>query len=134
MGTHGRGSANHKLADFLGRAKILCRESNPERDPYAELGYAIVMQALVDWLRGQEKIQKEYGADNLQELRTKFPSKEEWGKIRTPKIANMIDAERFFKSDYCEDLCGISGSVILERLKAGKTLKLKHLVKNKQFA
>ena len=77
MGTHGRGSANHKLADFLGRAKILCRESNPERDPYAELGYAIVMQALVDWLRGQEKIQKEYGADNLQELRTKFPSKEE---------------------------------------------------------
>lgn len=104
-------------------------KSSRETDPYEELSYAIVIQAMIDWLAGQKKIESLYGVKNLQELKEQFPDKDSWHKVCVGKVFYMMDAERFFKSNYCEDICGIDGRIILSRLKAGKTLNLDRLTK-----
>ena len=119
----------NRIQKYIPGARSLWSNGNKETDPYEELGYAIVIQAMVDWLNGQKKIQSLYGVKNLQELKEKFQDKDSWHKVCTGKVLYMIDAERFFKSSYCDDICVVDGRTILARLKAGKTLDVDRLIK-----
>lgn len=135
-----RGTVNQKLAETLRRArKVGSGEPRSWHDPFDDLRCSIVFQALVDWLTGQKVIEELYGVSNLQELRKIFPDKESWSRAISPrkvkqgsKILCMIDAEKFFNSEYCEDLCGIEGKLILSRLKSGKISLVPYKKSNSQ--
>lgn len=125
------GPVNYKMAETLRRAKrVGSGDTHNRYDPYDGLRCAIVEQAVIDWMDGQRLIEKRHGVHNLQELHKKFPDGESWHKVCTPRVMYMIDAERFFKDEYCEDLCGIPGKLILDRLKAGKIEKISKFTAN----
>ena len=115
------GPVDYRLAESLRRARRVGGGGKPH-DPFDDLRCAIVLQAMSDWLTGQAIIRKRHGVNNLQELKAKFPGKENWEKVCTLRVQYMMDAERFFNGEYCEDLCGVSGKLILQRLIEGKTL------------
>lgn len=119
------GSVNYKMAEQLRRAKPCWSDGRKPYDPFDDLRCAIVLQAMDDWLMGQSLIKKRHDVNDLQELRAKFPGKEDWEKVCTLRIQYMADAERFFNSEYCEDLCGVPGKLILHRMKNGETLPAK---------
>lgn len=118
------GPVNYRMAETLRRAKrVGSGDTHKRYDPYDTLRCAIVEQAILDWMDGQKILMKRHGVSNLQELHKKFPDGESWHKVCSPKILIMIDAERFFKNEFCEDLCGVDGREILKRLKAGQVAK-----------
>lgn len=66
-------------------------------DPYEALRNAIVLQAVKDWQSAARKLKKRPRYDPARQMRD--------------------DCERFFRSDWFEELTGMDGSAILRKLK-----------------
>lgn len=116
------GPVNYRMAEDLRRARRINGGKSKQHDPFDDLRAAIVLQAIQDWNDGFEHITKRYNASSLQELIKRYPKQSDWEKVCTKHVLRMIDAEHFFRSEYCEDLCGIGGALILKKLREqGKT-------------
>ena len=119
------GPVNHKMAEDLRRARRIYGGRSERHDPFDDLRVAIVLQATQDWKDGFEYIVKRYNVSSLQELRKKYPEQSDWEKVCVGHVLWMMDAERFFRSEYCEDLCGIKGTIILNKLQEQRKTNLR---------
>ena len=66
-------------------------------DPYENLANAIVLQAVKDWRSAVRTLKKRPRYDPAKQMKE--------------------ECERFFRSDWFEQLTGVDGSVILRKLK-----------------
>ena len=72
-------------------------------DAYEDLANAIVLQAVKDWRKAVKTLKKRPRYDAAKQMRD--------------------DCERFFRSDWFEELTSVDGSVILRKLKQEENIR-----------